>query len=177
MPIVDWATHFWRSGPIDGAKELHHAERVARAGEHAGLDRTRGGRRVSRGREPLNGIELLTSLVQMQLVLQAVQRCRVAVGIKLVIQRENKTQRVFRVGESLKVPNALAEERPALDDFEPKIGDIIELRNVGLEIQNFARAQSERRLRRKSAMPLLSPAVRGFGRVSGGRSGDRRIFS
>src|SRR5579885_2723453 len=146
MPIVDWATHFWRSGPIDGAKELHHAERVARAGEHAGLDRTRGGRRVSRGSEPLNGIELLTSLVQMQLVLHAVQRCRVAVGIKLVIQGKDKTQRVLRMGESLKVPNA------------------------GSEVQNFAGAQRKRCFRGKHAASLAAALAGGIRRRVRGRA-------
>jgi len=73
-------------------------------------------------------------------ILHAHQRVRVAVGIKLVVQREYHAQRILRVRERLQVPRIFAQEIPLLRHFQTQIRNAIQLRYIRGILPRFARA-------------------------------------
>ncbi len=120
---------------------LHHAQRIARTRQHPRLAGVCRSRIPASCGHALDRIDLLPTLAEVHLVLQARQRSRVAIGIELVIEFEYHAQRVFGMRKRLQMPRRLSQEISSLGHLQPQVRDVAHLRNIRRVIQNFARSQ------------------------------------
>jgi hypothetical protein len=137
---------FRRLLPIHRAQCVERAERIARAGLHdyrrdiaaTGLP----------DRDKVQHFVLLrTHFVKIHLVLMALERRGIGVGIKLVVHFEERARRDLRVRRSAKVPGWPAEKIAALDDLHLQRGGIGKDRPLDAVIQDFAGAEWHRDFR------------------------------
>jgi len=126
------------------------------------------------GSHALDGIDSLSALVEVQLVLQAGHGVSVAVGVELIVELEDDAEGILGMRESLEVPGALALKIALLDGLQAQSGHAGDFGHVGGEIENFA--GSQRRARTWGGWAFFGhPGGARFGFCFGGsfRSGRR----